>query len=700
MVKVSVVIPIYNVEEYIEECLCSVLNQTLKDIEIVCVNDGTKDNSMSIVEKYKGQDDRIVIVNKENGGLSSARNAGIEQAEGEYIYFLDSDDFIAENTLEILYEEAKKDDLDNIYFNAEAFYENPSVEQQYPQYKTYYCRPGTYTQVQSGVQLFAKMETFKHYRPSACLQMPKRSLLMENNLRFKEGIIHEDQLFSFQAIILAKKAKHIAIPFYKRRVRSESIMTSEQAFRSSYSYYICLSEAGNFIKQFDFQDEEIVNAIARRLRILQGLAIEKIQNLSDADIRAQLQKYPLENQLEYDLLIKRIADERLEQKKKRESLAKKTKEIKHSSTFRLGAAIVWLPRKVGSLISNISNKGIVCTLYGIQRKLRKEERELTPERVCVSVIIPMYNAEKYLRACLNQLCNQTLQSIEIICVNDGSTDATQDILEEYAQKDKRIQAIYQENQGAGIARNKGLEAAKGEYLLFLDADDIFDKKLCEQAYYKAKYDMADIVLFEAKRLNMQTGECEDMNWVLREKLLPKKTPFSAKHCGNKLYQITSACPWSKMFRAEFVKQQQLQFQNTKNANDVFFVRTALATAKRITVLKKKLITYRYNEGSNIQSRKSDAPIEFYKAFKALKQELIQKGVFKKVEQSYVNMVLKESLFNLKTVNTAEAKQLIKKTLWDEGFSFFEFSKYAPSYFYDKQEYKEYEELLKEEKEIV
>ena len=99
MVKVSVVIPIYNVEEYIEECLCSVLNQTLKDIEIVCVNDGTKDNSMSIVEKYKGQDDRIVIVNKENGGLSSARNAGIEQAEGEYIYFLDSDDFIAENTL-------------------------------------------------------------------------------------------------------------------------------------------------------------------------------------------------------------------------------------------------------------------------------------------------------------------------------------------------------------------------------------------------------------------------------------------------------------------------------------------------------------------------------------------------------------------------------------------------------------------------
>ena len=92
MKKVSVIIPIYNVEDYIEECLVSVLNQTLKEIEIICVDDGTKDSSMEIVERYAKEDDRIVIIHRENGGLSAARNTGLEAATGEYVYFLDSDD--------------------------------------------------------------------------------------------------------------------------------------------------------------------------------------------------------------------------------------------------------------------------------------------------------------------------------------------------------------------------------------------------------------------------------------------------------------------------------------------------------------------------------------------------------------------------------------------------------------------------------
>ena len=127
-------------------------------------------------------------------------------------------------------------------------------------------------------------------------------------------------------------------------------------------------------------------------------------------------------------------------------------------------------------------------------------------------------------------------------------------------------------------------------------------------------------------------------------------------------------------------------------NDVFFVRTALAMAKRITVLDKRLITYRYNDGDNIQSKKSKAPIEFYKAFKALKEELIARGVFSKVEKSYVNMALKESVFNLNTAGGEEAKQLIKDTLLTEGFDFYELSKYGKNYFYEPKEYEAYLEL--------
>lgn len=701
MIKVSVIIPIYNVEKYIEECLLSAMRQTLAEIEIICVNDGTKDDSMRIVRKYADEDCRIIIVEKENGGLSSARNAGVKVAKGEYLYFLDSDDYIAENMLETLYEECCRNRLDNIYFDAESFYESPELEVQYKHYKDYYRRPSMFEEVVSGPELFAKMENLHLYRPSACLQMPKRTLLSENNISFYEGIVHEDNLFSLQTIFAAKRTKHIATPFYKRRVRGESIMTDGQEFRRSYGYYICISEFNKFLKQFDFRDSEIIRAINHRCYVMQGNAARSIKTMSLEEIDALLSEYPMETQIEYAMLIKRLVEERQVQRGKYELLKEKSeknmKEIKESASFRTGKAVTAVPRKGYHFVQNIKQKGLPCTLYGIKRKLTNEKRDLEPDRICVSIIIPMYNAERYLRECLDLLLRQTLKSIEIICVNDGSTDGTQEILKEYEKKDYRVKLLNQENQGAGIARNNGMKSAKGEYLLFLDADDIFHEKLCEEAYYKAKYDMADIVLFQAYRYNVQSCEKEEMNWILRENLLPKRLPFSAKDTDQKIYQITTACPWSKMFRADFVKKQGLQFQNTKNANDVFFVRTALAIAGRITVVKKRLVTYRFNDGSNTQSRKSKAPVEFYKAFKALKLELIERGAFARVEQSYVNMVLTESLFNLRTAGSAEAEQTVENLLLEEGFDFFEFDKYEEAYFYNKKDYMEYQKLLEKNK---
>ena len=700
MIKVSVIIPIYNVEQYIEECLLSAMHQTLKEIEIICVNDGTKDHSIDIVEKYAKEDSRIHIINKENGGLSSARNAGIQNSNGEYLYFLDSDDYISENMLEVLYHEVKEKDLDNIYFDAESFFENKELELRHKIYKDYYRRPSMFEDVVSGPELFAKMENLHVYRPSACLQMPKKSMILENGIRFYEGIFHEDNLFSLQTIFFARRVKHIATPFYKRRVREASIMTGGQEFERSYGYYVCISEFNKFLKGFDFQDTEILRAIKHRCYVMQSNAAKAVKDVSLEAIDESLSAYPMETQIEYAMLIKRLVEERQVQREKYDALAdrseKKMVALKKSTAYRTGNIITALPRKVYHFAKNIRHKGVVCTLYGIKRKLTREERQLAPDKVCVSVIIPMYNAEKYLRECLELLLRQTLKSIEIICVNDGSTDGTEALLKEYAEKDNRIKVVYQENRGAGIARNNGMKHAKGEYYLFLDADDIFNERLCEEAYYQAKYDMADIVLFEAYRLNMQTQEKEEMNWVLREKLLPKNFPFSVKDTNQKIYQITTACPWSKMFKGEFVKKQGLQFQNTKNANDVFFVRSALALAKRITVTKKRLITYRYNDGSNTQSRKSQAPVEFYKAFKALKEDLINRGIFKKVERSYVNMVLSESLFNLRTAGSREAQETVENLLLNEGFQFFELDKYDESYFYNKKEYREYKELIEKQ----
>lgn len=109
-IKVSIIVPVYNVEDYIEECIDSIVNQTLKEIEIIIVNDGTKDNSIKKIEKYLS-DPRVVLINKENGGLSSARNAGLKLAKGEYISFIDSDDFIELTMLEDLYNNSEDSEI-------------------------------------------------------------------------------------------------------------------------------------------------------------------------------------------------------------------------------------------------------------------------------------------------------------------------------------------------------------------------------------------------------------------------------------------------------------------------------------------------------------------------------------------------------------------------------------------------------------
>ena len=143
----------------------------------------------------------------------------------------------------------------------------------------------------------------------------------------------------------------------------------------------------------------------------------------------------------------------------------------------------------------------------------------------VSVIIPVYNAEKYLRECLDSVVNQTLREIEIICVDDGSTDASLEILEEYAAKDNRVKVLRQQNQYAGVARNNGMAAASGEYYMFLDADDFFEPELLEELYTKAAELRADVCLCGADKFDVRTGEFQPAPWLLGLAQV-KEQPFS------------------------------------------------------------------------------------------------------------------------------------------------------------------------------
>ena len=257
--------------------------------------------------------------------------------------------------------------------------------------------------------------------------------------------------------------------------------------------------------------------------------------------------------------------------------------------------------------------------------------------VKVSVIIPVYNAEEFLPKCMESLVRQTEQEIEIICVDDGSTDKSHEILQEYSKKHTKVKVILKKNSGAAAARNHGIELARGEYLLFLDSDDYFESDLVQVAYEKAKEQELDILVFQASEFNHNTGEEKISNRFIEKKYLPEPPVFSATDVSDYIFNITSPCPWNKLFKRSFIMENNIRFQNLKRANDVFFVYTAMAKAKRISTIENSLVHYRINNTGSLQANNSLSPLLFYEAFKAVKEELIVSGIYETFEKSFINV---------------------------------------------------------------
>lgn len=285
----------------------------------------------------------------------------------------------------------------------------------------------------------------------------------------------------------------------------------------------------------------------------------------------------------------------------------------------------------------------------------------------VSVIIPVYNAEPYLSECLNSLVNQTLQDMEIICVDDGSTDHSLSILKQYARKDQRITVIRQENQYAGAARNRGLRQAKGDYVIFLDSDDFFHTELLEKTYTRGCETNADIVLFSGKKYNSQTGEYVEAPYFLRTDFLPDRPVFSRADIPDHIMTTTTPAPWTKLYRRQFILEENLKFQPFPNSNDAYFVLVSLCLAKRIAWVDEALVFYRIGSTENTQSNKWKEPLCFLKAYEAVYEELVRRKIFDQVEKSYVDVTISGCKFNLDTITDENARLRICREIMSDDF---------------------------------
>ena len=314
----------------------------------------------------------------------------------------------------------------------------------------------------------------------------------------------------------------------------------------------------------------------------------------------------------------------------------------------------------------------------------------------VSVIVPVYNAERYLKECLDSIVKQTLQDIEIICVNDGSTDGSLKILEEYARKDSRIIVLSQENKTAGAARNKGMEVATGRYFSFLDADDFFEPDMLEKAYKSAVEHQAEIVVYRSNRYDEKRSMFTGSNWTVREELLPDKEVFSHRDM-NDIFYAFMGWAWDKLFDAEYVKRLNLKFQEQQSINDLFFVYSAMANAKRIHVIDKILIHKRTNNAGAITTEytQNSKWRNFYNAVYALKNQLQQWNIYEELKQDFVNYALYFTLWNLDKYISIQNYQELYETVKQEYLAKLDIVAELPEdYFWRKDDYKKLLELKK------
>ncbi|PWM73570.1 MAG: hypothetical protein DBX45_05415 [Oscillospiraceae bacterium] len=460
--KVSVILPSLNVKEYIAECIQSVCNQTLRDIEIICVDAGSTDGTLELIEQAENADSRIKLVKSPKKSYGLQMNLGVQHAHGKYIAIVETDDYILPNMLNYLYEVCERNDLD---FAKADFYR--------------FTREDNGEEIRYLNQLSAKSEYYNRVinprveKEVFTFVMNTWSGIYKKNFLEKEKIFHnetpgasfQDTSFWFQTFSKAKRVYFVNKPFYMNR--RDNPNSSVYSTKKTYA----------FCDEYAFLYEQLFSNGANKDLMPQ------FQLYRYKAYMSSLNKCQLE---EKENFIKKFKKDLLDSRNKGEldlslftSSGKKTVELLLDKT----ETFIERQKKV---------KPPVYRMGSNSRQIIRASKKME-SGVDVSVVIPFFNAEKYICKTLDSVLSQTLRNIEVIAVDDGSTDDSLSVLKRYCDQDDRIALLTQPNSGSGPARNYGMKVAKGKYIAFIDADDWYpDKDVLIKLYNAAEQNNAKI----------------------------------------------------------------------------------------------------------------------------------------------------------------------------------------------------------------
>lgn len=278
----------------------------------------------------------------------------------------------------------------------------------------------------------------------------------------------------------------------------------------------------------------------------------------------------------------------------------------------------------------------------------------------VSVIMPVYKKEKYLEESVVSILHQTFSNFELICINDCSPDGCLRILERFERVDERVKIICNEqNKGAAYSRNVGIASAVGEYIIILDADDIYNENLLLRAYDRCKKDELEIVLFDYKKYNEKSGR--EIAYTMP---LPMKrkcsSVFSNFDIENFSFQLCPTGPWIKMYKRDFLLQNKLCFQDLPNSNDVFFGKMVFMKGSRIGYLEESLVKYRINADFQISNDKRQAAINFMKAMLEIKKAMYKENLYERNAKSFNTYAFNVTLMHFFSAGIEHRKEMYEE----------------------------------------
>ena len=638
--RISIIIPIYNVNKYLRECLDSIINQTLKTIEIICVNDGSTDNSLEIIKEYI-YDNRIIIINKNNSGYGDSMNQGFNIVSGEYIGFVESDDFIDINMFENLYKITKKGDIDIVRSNFYLYWgKNKKEALNFKILKNLYNK------------IFNPMELQNIFlvQPSIWAGIYKKLFLIKNNIKFltTPGASYQDTSFFYKTLYKANKIFCTKKAFYYYRQTNSNSSVNNNTLNKVIFAHIELNEIEKFIKK----DVKLYNKNQRYFNTKKIMTL--LWNLNRVDKKKQYNKI----------------------------LYKEIYEILKSDNYIHEQFNNFEINFLNCLKNNGEERTSEIFLYS--------PKEKNPQ---ISVIIPIYNCEKYIKECLSSLIKQTFKNFEIICINDGSNDDTLKILKKFEAKDERIIIFNQNNSGPGIARNVGMKKSKGEYLMFLDSDDIFKKTMLEELYIKIKENDSDVVICNSQNFEKKKWwkKFYEKNYLINDNIIKQKT-FSSLDIEKDFFNLFIWWPWDKLFKRKYIENLGIEYQNLKSSEDLFFVAASVISAKKISYLDKILINHRIGIKNSVSNSRQKSWDNFYYALKGLKKFIKEKGLYKRFKQDFINYVASFSIWQLENINGISFELLYKK-IKNEWWNEFEVTKYEKNYFYNQYLYKNIKFIL-------